>query len=71
MNLRQKLLGLDIIVLLAIAVFFLLMKQWGQQEILLKYYIPVMLTAYFIGRYIPLQIVKKHLKNNKKNKDMP
>ena len=65
MTLRQKLLTLDIIVLLAIAVFALLMNDAGQQEILIKYFIPIMLTAYFIGRYIPLQIVKKHLNNQK------
>jgi len=64
MNLRQKLLILDIIVLLAIAVFALLMNETKHQDILIKFYIPIMLTAYFIGRYIPLQIVKKHLNNN-------
>ncbi len=66
MTLRQKLLTLDIIVLLAIAVFSLLMNEFAKQDILIKYFIPIMLTAYFIGRYIPLQIVKKHL--NKQNK---
>ncbi len=64
MTLRQKLLTLDIIVLLGIAVFALMMNQIGKQEILIKYFIPIMLTAYFIGRYIPLQIVKKHLHKN-------
>ena len=66
MTLRQKLLTLDIVVLLAIAVFSLLMNDTGKQEILIKYFIPIMLTAYFIGRYIPLQIVKKHLNNQNK-----
>ncbi len=64
MTLRQKLLTLDIVVLLGIAVFALMMNQIGKQEILIKYFIPIMLTAYFIGRYIPLQIVKKHLHKN-------
>ncbi len=64
MTLRQKLLTLDIIVLLGIAVFALLMNEYGKQAILIKYFIPIMLTAYFIGRYIPLQIVKKHLTKN-------
>ena len=63
MNLRQKLLTLDIVVLLLIAVFALLMNEWGKQDILVKYFIPIMLTVYFIGRYIPLQIVKKHLRD--------
>jgi hypothetical protein len=64
MTLKQKLLTLDIIVLLAIAIFALSMIETGNQEILIKYFIPIMLTAYFIGRYIPLQIVKKHLQKN-------
>jgi len=63
MTLRQKLLTLDIIVLLLIAFVWLAVNEWGKQEVLLKYFVPVMLTAYFIGRYIPLQIVKKHLQN--------
>ena len=67
MNLRQKLLTLDIIVLLAIAVFALLMNETKHQDFLIKFYIPIMLTVYFIGRYIPLQIVKKHLKNNQES----
>ncbi len=66
MTLRQKLLTLDIIVLLTIAVFSLLINEAGKQEILIKYFIPIMLTAYFIGRYVPLQIVKKHLNNQNK-----
>ena len=66
MTLRQKLLTLDIVVLLAIAVFSLLINDAGKQDILIKYFIPIMLTAYFIGRYIPLQIVKKHLNNQNK-----
>ncbi len=64
MTLRQKLLTLDIIVLLLIAVIALAFNEWGKQEWMVKYFIPIMLTAYFIGRYIPLQIVKKHLENN-------
>jgi len=63
MNLRQKLLTLDIIVLLVIAVVYLAINQWGNPKILNKYFIPIMLTAYFVGRYIPLQIVKKHMQN--------
>ena len=66
MNLRQKLLTLDIIVLLVIAVISLAVNEWGNPEILVKYFIPIMLTAYFVGRYIPLQIVKKHMKNENK-----
>ncbi len=65
MNLRQKLLTLDIIVLLLIAVFALLMNEFNKQELVIKYLIPIMLTVYFIGRYIPLQIVQKHLKKNR------
>jgi len=64
MNLRQKLLSLDIVVLLIIAIFWLVINEMEKQEWLIKFYIPIMLTAYFIGRYIPLQIVKKHLKKN-------
>ena len=64
MNLRQKLLTLDIIVLLLIAVFALLMNEFNKQELVIKYLIPIMLTVYFIGRYIPLQIVKKYLRND-------
>jgi len=64
MTLRQKLLTLDIIVLLTIAVFALVMNETGNEEILIKYFIPIMLTAYFIGRYLPLKIVKKHLTKN-------
>jgi len=63
MNLRQKLLTLDIIVLLMIAVVYLVINQWGNPKILQRYFIPIMLTAYYIGRHIPLMIVKKHLKN--------
>ena len=62
MNLRKKLLTLDIIVLISIALFYLLVKEYGYSWIIDKYFIPILLTAYFIGRYIPLQIVKKHLK---------
>jgi hypothetical protein len=65
MTLRQKLLTLDIIVLLAIAIFWLLVNEANQQDKIIRFFIPIMLTAYFIGRYIPLQIVKKHLKNNR------
>ena len=65
MNLRQKLLTLDIIVLLAIAVVYLTVNELGYAKYIEKYFIPIMLTAYFIGRYIPLQIVKKHLNNQK------
>ncbi len=65
MNLRQKLLTLDSIVLIAIAVFYLSVKELGYTKYIEKYFIPIMLTAYFIGRYIPLQIVKKHLNNQK------
>ena len=63
MNLKQKLLTLDVIVLLVIAIISLSANEMGYQKILVKYFIPIMLTAYFIGRYIPLQIVKKHLNN--------
>jgi len=65
MNLRKKLLTLDIIVLIVIAVISLLANDLGFNEALSKYFIPIMLTAYLVGRHIPLQIVKKHLKNQK------
>jgi len=64
MNLRKKLLTLDIVVFLLIAVFYLAFSEWGNPEILLKYFIPIMLTVYYIGRHIPLMIVKKHLRKN-------
>jgi len=63
MTLRQKLLTLDIIVLLSIAVFAIFMNETDHQDLLIKFYVPVMLTVYYLGRYIPLQIVKKHMKN--------
>ncbi len=62
MTLRQKLLTLDIIVLLSIAVFALLTNEYIGKDFLVKYFIPIMLTVYYIGRHIPLIIVKKHLK---------
>ncbi len=62
MTLRQKLLTLDIIVLLAIAVFALLINEFIGKDFLVKFFIPIMLTVYYIGRHIPLIIVKKHLK---------
>ncbi len=62
MTLRQKLLTLDIIVLLAIAVFALLMNQFFGKDFLVRFFVPIMLTVYYIGRHIPLIIVKKHLK---------
>ncbi len=65
MTLKQKLLTLDIIVLLIIAVFSLTVNQLNAQDLLVKYFIPIMLTAYFIGRYIPLKIVKNHLNKHK------
>jgi len=65
MNLKQKLLTLDIIVLLIISVISLVANDLGYKDILIKYFIPIILTAYLIGRHIPLQIVKKHLKNQK------
>ena len=63
MNLKQKLITLDSIVLIVIAVIWLTAKDWGYEDILIKYFIPIMLTAYLVGRHIPLQIVKRHLKN--------
>jgi hypothetical protein len=65
MNLKQKLLTLDIIVLLVIAAISLAVNDLGYKDVLVKYFIPIMLTAYLVGRHIPLQIVKKHLKNQK------
>ncbi len=61
MTLRQKLLTLDIIVLLIIAIISLLANELNYQHIIVKYFIPIMLSAYFVGRYIPLKIVKKHM----------
>lgn len=66
MTLKQKLLTLDITVLLLIAVFSILMNEWEKQEILVKYFIPIMLTVYYIGRHLPLKIVKKHLSKKTK-----
>ena len=63
MTLRKKLLTLDIIVLLSIAVFAIFMNETDHQDLLIKFYVPIMLTVYYLGRYIPLQIVKKHIKN--------
>ncbi len=62
MTLRQKLLTLDIIVLLTIALFALLINEFVGKEFLAKYFIPIMLTVYYVGRHIPLIIVKKHMK---------
>jgi len=66
MNLKSKLLSLDIAVLLAISIIYLIIKDLGYEDLLSKYFIPLMLTAYLVGRHLPLKIVKKYLdKNNK------
>ncbi len=62
MNLKKKLLTLDIIVLLAIAVFSLIINELNLQKEAVKFCIPIMLTVYYIGRYLPLHLIKKELK---------
>ncbi len=62
MNLKKKLLTLDIIVLLLIAVFALLINELNLEKYAFRFCIPIMLTVYYIGRYLPLQLIKKELK---------
>lgn len=66
MNLKSKLLSLDIAIFLIFSIIYLIVKDLGRDDLLSRYFIPFMLTAYLIGRHLPLKIVKKHLdKNNK------
>jgi len=59
---KKALLTLDIIFILVIAVFSILMNEYGYEKILSTYFLVFMLTAFYAGRYLSLYIAKKYLK---------
>ncbi len=59
---KKALLTLDILFILIVAVFAIVMNEYGYGHILSKYFLVFMLTAFYAGRYLSLYIAKKYMK---------
>ncbi len=62
---NKKLLTIDIIFFLIAAVFGISISEMGWEKETCRFIIPILLTAYYAGRYGTLYVAKKSMKNQK------